>query len=217
MTTTKTTLLAGSLMFAVALTSTASTILNFDSVPVSSGAGVDATAYLATFGITLSNVTAGPSGAVEIYSDTFITYEGASSPHNFLMQNGAGAPNGLTYTLNFSTALTSLSFVRIAQTSPNAVAQWTATAFAGVTALGSVSENFFSGTEPAQTYSLFAGSSSGITSLQITANGGGFAGVPSLPMDDLTLNQVVPEPSTSVLILGAAAACALCGRKRLTV
>ncbi|MDQ2944821.1 MAG: PEP-CTERM sorting domain-containing protein [Acidobacteriota bacterium] len=215
MTTIKTTLLAGSFMFVAALTSTATTILNFDSVPISSGAGVDATSYLASFGITLSNVTPGPSGAVQIYSDQFITYEGASSPHNFLMQNGGGAPNGLTYTLNFSTALTSLSFVRIAQTAPNAVAQWTATAFAGFTAVGSVGENSFSGTEPAQTYSLFAGSSSGITSLEITANGGGFAGVPSLPMDDLTLNQV-PEPSTFVLILGAAAACALCGRKRLT-
>src|SRR3954464_12378299 len=92
-------LLASLLMFATALTSTASPItLNFDSV--NAGNGVDATAYLASFGITLANVS---SGSVYIFSDQNFYGSGvvaASSPHNFLLHGPAGgAPDGATYTL----------------------------------------------------------------------------------------------------------------------
>ncbi len=70
--------------------------MNFDSV--NAGNGVDATSYLASYGVTLSNVSL---GAVDIFSDQ--NYYGAgdvaaSSPHNFLLQNAVGAPNGSTYT-----------------------------------------------------------------------------------------------------------------------
>src|SRR5213592_1803286 len=107
MKTTKSLLLASLLMFAAALTSTASPIvLNFDSVDASSGP-VDATSYLASFGITLSNVT--PAGTVLIFDDRWFDGGGvvaASSPHNFLLQGVAGSPNGISYTLNFSAPLT---------------------------------------------------------------------------------------------------------------
>jgi hypothetical protein len=173
-------------MFATALTSTASPVpLNFDSV--AAGSGVDATAYLSSFGITLTNVS---SGSVNIFSDQNFYGSGvvaASSPHNFLLHGPAGgAPNGATYTLNFSAPLASVSFTRIAQTTNNLVAQWSATAFAGATFVDVVGEDLFGGTEPAQLYSIPSGGL-GITSLAISANGYNIAGIPSLPLDDLTL------------------------------
>jgi len=182
MKTTKSLFLTSLLIFAAALTSTASIVLNFDSV--AAGGGVDASTYLSSFGITLTNVS---PGSVQIFSDQNFYGSGvvvASSPHNFLMQNPGGAPNGATYTLNFSTPLTGISFTRIASPVYVTVAQWTATAYAGSTPVGSVGEGFFGGSEGSQIYTL---SGPGITSLTITANGNNVAGIPSPPLDDLTL------------------------------
>ncbi len=160
--------------------------LDFDSV--TAGGGLDATAYLGSFGITLGNVS--NPGSVEIMSDTNF-YGGrivtASSPHNFLLQNVTGSPNGITYTLNFGAPLSSLSFTRIAIDVPSQVAQWTATAYAGTNPVGSVGEPFFSGIEAAGTYTL---SGSGITSLTITASGQNSAGISSAPLDDFYLNML---------------------------
>jgi hypothetical protein len=65
-----------------------------------------------------------------------------------------------------------------------------ATAYAGSTPVGSVGEGLFGGTEGSQTYTL---SGSGITSLTIIANGYNVAGVPSPPLDDLTLTPGGPS------------------------
>lgn len=208
-------LLTSLLLLATAVKSSAGLILNFDSVNASGGP-VDPTAYLAGYGITLTG-----NNPVFIFSDQEYYGGGvvaASSPNNFLLQHTLGSPNGITYTLNFSTALTDLSFTRIQQVTPNAVAQWTATAYAGATAVGSVSEGYFGGTEPAHTYSIADSdflTNGGITSLTITANGAGTAGIPSAPIDDLTLNEVnaVPEPgSAGVVVAFGLGAVALCGR-----
>ena len=183
--------------------------MNFDSV--NAGNGVDATSYLSSFGVTLSNVS--NPGSVQIIDDSFYYGGGAvaaSSPHNFLMQNVGGSPNGITYTLDFSTALASLSFTRIAIISSSAVAQWTATAYVGSTPVGTVGENFFSGTEGAQTFTL---TGSGITSLTITANGFNFAGIPSAPLDDFTGSEV-PETGSTLALL-APSLLGLLGMARL--
>ena len=216
---TKCLLFASSLLLATAVESSAGIILNFDSVNASGGP-VNPTAYLAGYGITVTNDN--HPGSLQILSDQ--NYYGggvvaASSPHNFLLQNTIGSPNGTTYTLNFSTALTDLSFTRIAQTTPNLVAQWTATAYAGATVVGSVSENTFGGTEPAHTYSIADGNfltDGGITSLTITANGQGTAGIPSAPIDDLTLNAV-PEPGTALFGFACVGVAALRRRRRSAV
>lgn len=168
--------------------------LDFDNVtPVA-----DATAYLSSFGVSLLNVS--HPGTVKIFSDEDFYGAGvvtASSPHNFLLQQVSGAPNNISYTLGFSVPLTGFSFTRIAITVPTAVAQWTATAYAGVTPVASVGKNSFSGTEASQPYVL---SGAGITSVTISANGHNFAGIASAPLDDFGLTQV-PEPSVALWLV----------------
>jgi len=191
---TKSLLIVGLVLVATAVKSNALSI-NFDSVNAQSG-HVDATAYLAALGVTLSG-----SNPVYVTDDRWFYSGGAvaaSSPHNFLLQDVGGSPNGISYTLNFSTALASLSFTRIAITAPSSVAQWTATAYVGSTAVSSVGESFFSGTEGAQTYTL---TGSGITSLTITANGFNFAGISSAPLDDFIGAEVPETGSTFGLLL----------------
>lgn len=188
----------------------ANLLMNFDSVNASGGP-IDATAYLASKGITLSGVTF----PVTIISD--LTYYGggvvaASSGHNFLLQNTSGSPP-TSYTLNFSTPLLDIGFTRIAQTTPNLVAQWTATAYAGASVVGSVGEAMFGGTEVAHAYTI---SGSGITSLTISANGSGSAGVPSAPLDDFVTASPVPEPATMAVGLLCLGAGVIRRRRRVT-
>src|SRR5207247_8467987 len=91
--------------------------INFDNVAAPGGA-VDATAYLASFGITLASVTHDGSpapGSVYIENDRNFYGGGAvfaASGHNFLLQQASG--NSATYTLVFSEPLQSLSFTRCA-------------------------------------------------------------------------------------------------------
>ena len=190
------TILITALAFVSTVLKSNAVLLDFDSV--TAGPGVDASAYLSSFGISLSNVS--HPGTVEIFSDTNFygsTVVSAPSPHNFLLQQVGGAPNGIFYTMNFSTPLTNFSFTRIAITVPSQVAQWTATAYAGVSPVGSVGENFFGGTEASQPYAL---SGAGITSVTITANGFNSAAIASAPLDNFNLTQV-PEPSSALFLL----------------
>jgi hypothetical protein len=204
---TKSLVIVGLVLLATAVKSNALS-MNFDSINAQSGA-VDATAYLASFGVTLTG-----NNPVYVIDDRWFYGGGsvaASSPHNFLLQQVGGSPNGVSYTLNFSTALTSLSFTRIAITAPSAVAQWTATAYVGSTAVSSVGESSFGGTEGAQTYTL---TGSGITSLTINANGGNFAGISSAPLDDFIGAEVPETGSTLGLLLPSVLALLGAGQLR---
>src|ERR1017187_7794762 len=104
-------LLIASLVLLAAFKSTAQIDINFDSVNASSGP-VDATAYLASYGITVTGIsptgggTVYYAGAPIIYSDTAFFGSGVafpSSPPNFLTQQENYG--GESYTMNFSTPL----------------------------------------------------------------------------------------------------------------
>jgi hypothetical protein len=169
--------------------------LDFDSVAPNAGNGP---AYLSSYGITLTDVSpAGPSGVVDIFNISSAYSPGSFwTNDNFLMQNGGGAPP-VSYTMNFSIPLESISFERIATpfnltTEP----QWSAIAYAGLVPVGTVGESLGSwGNSPAHPFTI---TSSGITSLTISANGFGFTGIGAVPLDDFVLTQV-PEPSTVTL------------------
>jgi PEP-CTERM motif-containing protein len=165
--------------------------LDFDSVAANAGNGI---AYLNSHGITLTNVTPTSSaGVVDIRN-----YSAGSHwvNDNFLQQDGGGAVP-CSFTLNFSTPLLSFSSARIATpfdltTEP----QWSATAYVGATPVGTVGESLDTwGNSPAKPFTL---SGSGITSVIISANGSGFTGIGSVPLDDFVLTTV-PEPSTIAL------------------
>ncbi len=188
--------LASAALLVSALTSAASTVtINFDSV-VATSAGVDPTTYLALYGVTLSGVL--PSDPL-IYSDQAFYGTGAvaaSSGHNFLLQQSA--VHGGSFTLDFSTALTDVQFTRIRSLTSNLVGTWTATAFSGATAVGSVSEGFGGGSYSAATYDL---SGSNITSLTFSGDGYGSAGISSAMIDDLKLTSV-PDASSTLGLIG---------------
>lgn len=183
------------LFLATALNSSAATItIDFDSV--SAGTGADPTAYLASYGVTLSGVS--PSNPL-IYSDLAFYGTGvvdASSGHNFLLQQSA--VNGGSFTLNFGTALTNLQFTRIRNLTSNLVGTWTATAYVGATVVGSVSEPYGLGPFTPATYS-FTGA--GITSLAFSGNGYGSAGISSAMIDDIRMTTV-PDGAATVALLG---------------
>jgi len=190
---------AGLLLLGTACTAaTASVVvLDFDSVDASAGP-VDATSYLASYGITLVNVSS--PGTVLIYSDVNFPFVSASSSPNFLLQQVGGAP-AESFTMDFSTPLDSLSFTRVENTTSNLVAGWTATAYDGTTIVGTASELFGEGSFSPATYTL---DGPDITSLTISADGFGSAGITSATIDDFTMTTV-PEPATCAELLGVVA------------
>jgi hypothetical protein len=209
--------LACALLLAAPLTSSASTVvLNFDSVNADGG-GIDATSYLASYGVTLTGVkplgaTTVNDGQVGIWSDLQMYYVGASSGKNFLLQQTSGAPVN-SYTLNFSTALDSVGFTRIKNTYSNLVAGWTATAYAGSTFVTSVGEAYGGGSFSAATYTL---TGPGITSLVISADGHGRAGIASAMIDDLTLTSSasVPDSAGTLGLMALSVALLVAARRR---
>ncbi len=194
---TNTLLITGLLIFATAVKSSAQTDINFDSVNASAGP-VDPTGYLASYGITM---TEGSPAADPVIISANQFYGGGhafpSSAPNFLCpQTGY---SGDSYTLNFSTPLLELQFYRVGMDSGTETPIWSATAYQGATALGSVGESYidaFTGSSAKLFTMSYAGSE--ITSLTFYGNGEGSAALPGAPIDDLTL-YTVPEPTTLAL------------------
>lgn len=190
------------LIFITASKSYAQTVVNFDSVNANT-VQVDATAYLASYGITESPLIAG--SGFNITSDGYIGagVAFASSAPNFV---DAGGPNSNSVVLTFSTPLTSLSFTRIEETGSgagNSFGAWSAEVFSGATQIGSAGAAGYSifnnNINPAQTYT-FTGA--GITSIEFDGNdyigNTPFYGSRGILMDDLTFTAV-PEPATLTL------------------
>jgi hypothetical protein len=195
------------LSWLIAPAAVANTItLDFESAVPNAGNGP---AYLSSYGITLSGISpSGPADTMDIYN---ISGGGSLWVNtNFLEQLGTGAV-ACTYTINFSTPLTSLSFERIA-TPSNLVTEplWSATAYAGATPVGTVGESLNSwGNSPAHPFTIIG---SGITSLAISANGFGFTAIGSVPLDNFVLTQV-PEPSSLMSGAVGIASLGLVGRR----
>jgi hypothetical protein len=179
----------GDIVSAAQRSSHAKTI-NFDTINALSNpvGGTTLKAYLARYGVTISNVTPGSQVVVD---DDRRSYGGgvvfASSPHNFLSNYFLNAPN--SFTLNFAGPLSSVSFTRIAGGPyPTIYASWTATALsANGTPLAQVSEaspgvaNF-----PAKVFTL---NGPGIMAVRWDSNGFGFAAFSAVLLDDLILNS----------------------------
>ena len=200
----------------------AGTVVNFDSLPASGLPeglfGPSLTNYLATFGITLSNVT--PGTAVAVF-DTRELFGGdrviPTSPFNIIGQEGS--VDAISYTLNFAIPQEFFSLSRTAihpGSTGNAYPEWSASAYdASGNLLRTVGENAFSifTDLPAETFTL---DGPGITSVRIASDAQEFAAFGSVLLDDFTISSV-PEP-TSIVSLGLGlagfAACIGCRRLR---
>lgn len=176
-------------------------VVDFDSLAHGT-TGAELQAYLAGYGITISNATAGSSVGAQ---DDRIVYGGnvvaASSGHIYLAQWGGGHP--VTYTLNFEPALVELAFTRITElpgSGGTGYPWWEARVFAGETQVGYASEGVHAvwpgESNPAKVYSF---SHEGITSIRFTGDHYGYAAFGQVMIDDLTTTPV-PEPSGLALI-----------------
>ena len=167
--------------------------LNFDSIDTSASPyylDITTTDYLAQFGITLANVTV---GTVDVVNENLI-YGNAPSPPNVLAQ--IGSDFGESYTLEFSTPLSSLSFDLPAAASDNLFAAWSVTAYdAGNDVLSSAGDaNLSLESFTVQSYTL---NGPGIAYATFSSQCEDACGV-NLEIDDLSspdLNQT-PEPSS---------------------
>jgi hypothetical protein len=121
-------------------------------------------------------------------------------PPNFLYAAGQNVPPTISFTLDFATPLDSISFTGIANVTDNLQAEWTATAYSGLTALGSVGQPYGLGTFFPEPFTL---TGPDITSLTFNEDGNGNAGEFS-SLDDIVLTPV-PEPSTYAAIVGCTA------------
>jgi YVTN family beta-propeller protein len=166
-----------------------SATLDFDSLNATAGA-VNASAYLASYGITVSGLTAGTE--VVALDDNVYGGHGfvAPSAPNVLTQTGS-ASEPLSYTLNFPCPVSLVQFTRpylIAYTTGQIFPGWTATAYdlagASVGSVGQPLIDTFQNT-PAATFNI---SGSGITSLRFDSNAEGRAGYGAVLIDDLVLS-----------------------------
>lgn len=169
-------------------------VINFDAVDATGG-NVDATSYLSGFGITPSAVTTGSELAI-VNALNFCNCFVPPSPSNMFTQvNQNGA---ISFTLNFSTPLASVSFTRPEMVpgsgSGMIFPQWSATALnASNTVLSTVGEaqrSTFS-TVTAQSFTL---TGPGITHVRFDSNGHLTAGFSAVVLDNLVL--AVASPAT---------------------
>ncbi len=195
------------LCFTTAGLARADFVANFDSLPAAglpSGlSGAPVTNYLATFGITLSDVT--PGTALTVYDSRDVGgVVIPPSPFNFIAQAGSDDP--ISYTLNFALSQDHFSMTRVGlhPITGLALPEWHAYAYdASGNLLGTVGESAFGiySDIPAETFTL---DGPNIRSVRIDSNNGHFAAFGSVLLDDFTLTSV-PEPSsTTLMALGLA-------------
>jgi hypothetical protein len=181
-----------------------SVTVNFDGVIVPAGSFVDATAYLATFGIGFVAITSGATPAIFNTSGLVLTAQ--SSPNAFAVN----APNGnapISYSLTFSQALTSFSFWRTAEASANTMPPYT------ISALDSLSNVLSSFSEPGGfgTPAVFQTlNGPGIVAIRVDADNSSARTIADPFLDTWTLTTPnVPEPASIFLFLGGLAAVSL--------
>lgn len=198
------------------------TTLNFGDGSINARpAGVSASSYLASFGISVSSLTAGTSVNIMDDRDYYDSTPGnpndhlalqTTSEHNVLAHMGSNSP-GVTFALDFPTLISGLSFVRpglIAGPSGITFPSWSATLYSGATAIGSTGQGAFgsfSNVAPA-TFSI---TGTGNRLLFTSSNSG--TAFNAIVLDDLTFTQV-PEPgSLALLVMGLGCLVAVAGRR----
>ncbi|MFM8734126.1 MAG: hypothetical protein ACKOC8_02895 [Pirellulales bacterium] len=207
----------------------ASTVLvDFDALNATGGpvSGSLLDAYLATYGITVSNVVGSGSPRVANAGTGVFLYPGFFSPPsapNFLQQSASETPSG--YRLTFSEPVASVSFTRAAMDPEMSItgmiaAEWTARAIGpSGTTLGQVGEpNYASYVPvPAATFT-FAFPAPGIAALVIERPVQVVSPTPttvySPAIDNLVLGTPLPEPHGLVATAAAVALVAALVRRR---
>ena len=172
-----------------AFAGTTSVDLNAAALPV--GSSTPADALLATYGITISNVTSGSSVVLE--------NDPCCSPQIVIEQTNP-LLGVVSYTLNFTPPLSELKFSRAAITLGTPVhPAWSASIYAGSTLVTTVGEGFtfIPAPSPSNNFDIPA---PGITSMVVTSNNGHFAAFTSALLDNFVITQgqvelVDPVPS----------------------
>jgi hypothetical protein len=162
--------------------------LTFDSVSVPSGQCADATSYLAGNGITFTPVTPGAAPVICNAGPDSAAIP-VSKPNYFAVNAAPGQGNQpLTYTFNFCTPLSTVSFWRTGIISISTGPSWTGTAYdaQGLAVGAGVGEGLTFGPPPQQ-FTITGAGADTISSLTIAANNEDFATFTDPPLDNFTL------------------------------
>ncbi|MGD0412501.1 MAG: immunoglobulin domain-containing protein [Verrucomicrobiota bacterium] len=198
-------LTATSAVVRVTMESPGLTLIDFEGVDASAGP-VDASNYLAQFGVKATNVTTNTSLVVaddqEFLGGGVVT---ASSGNNFLTQTGANG--AVSYTLLFSQPYASVSWVRTelpAGTTGASLPGWRAHIFDGQgNELGSAGENALGSytNVPAARFTLLG---KNIFSIRFDGNNQGVSSLSTLPLDDLLLSTIPTNTTLAVSLTNQA-------------
>lgn len=182
-------------------------------------------AYLGSYGITISGLTAGTW--LELYDSRF-SYNAnpygnpggsamtTSSNYNVLVQGGSNN-NPAQYTLTFATPVTDVSFYRAGSALGAATPEWSVAIFDGATQIASAGQGVNGYYQSAPTLYSFVASAYGhtqITSIQIYSNNHQFAAFSTVAIDDLHFTPTVPEPCCA-LLLGSGLIALFAMRRRI--
>ena len=192
-------------------------VLNFDSInAVGADTGIGGAqldSYLSSFGLSLTNVTAGTK--VAVYDERVLNRAIAPSPFNLIAQGGLNA--AVSFTLQSNQTLNSISVTRpglIAGATGFALPLWNMQALDAnglvLATVGEQQQSIFSDIGQ----QVFSINSPNIRAIRFNHNGFNFAGYSSMPLDNLTINPVtaVPEPS-SIVLMSLAGLCGLTYRR----
>ena len=191
----------------VTVTTPGTALIDFDALDTSAGdvGGTALANYLAQYGVTMNNVTAGTVlEAVNTNSLTGTVQVDAPSAPNFFTQAGLNTP--VSFTLNFAAPLQSFGFARAGLTASSGQVshpQWTATIFdSSGTALGSVSEALMVSAGPVAARS-FVLTGAKIASVRFDSDSQGVAAFSAVLLDNLLLNSnpTVPELSATLAVV----------------
>jgi hypothetical protein len=177
-------------------------LIDFDALNTSAGAvgGTPLADYLAGYGVTLADVTAGTTlEAVNTNSLTGSIQVDVPSAPNFFTQAGLDQP--VSFTLRFATPLQSFGFTRAGLSAESGLVshpQWTASAFdGGGVELGSVTEGLIVSSSPVPERS-FVLTGAGIASVRFDSDSQQTAAFSAVLLDDLVLNYNPAAPMLSV-------------------